>query len=867
MTSSSSTNASSEAAAPAAPTPQGHGSSRRGRARRSRLGANLSRAGVGLCIAVIVAAPLAAGGVHRPTLLWLQAGTLVCLLLFATGIGMQRRDARISAAVLLPLLFLLLPLLQSIPIPFGLRRLLDPNGTNLLADNALVPPTAWPLSLDPPATRAYIGTAAAALVAFVVAVHLASGQSRRYLLIRVVGLTGIAAVVVGISHRIARATEIYGSLRAGGHSLLMGPFVNPNHTAEFLEIAAFACLAAAFQRPTAMNRVGWGLGMVFCAAGAAATLSRGAIVALGTAMLLFVGLRILASRGESPGRQRSTLALGALLLGVVVLAAVAFGSAQVVERFSSESLGENTRLQLWRDSWRVLHAHPLGIGRGTFDRVYPVYRTLHTATTMRFAFVENEPLQWLIDGGWVFLAAVAAGFGVLAWHVARRGRRDAAESALIAGLVAVLVHSGLDFGLETPGVVLPFVVVLGTLLGRMRTPPPQNAKFKWPIAALAGASLVVGMASVAHGSYDDFDRLLKRAARPEVTRDLVLRAQRVHPTDYFYALTYARSEPIKSPMGGPSPRFHALNRALALCPSCDVTHVEVARNLWSLGLRRQALLEWRTAVDIQPRLLAPALGELFAAGAKPEQLASIAAMNSDRMIEVANFLASVSRLDQAVRVLDQAEAAGVSPREVLITRARFALKAGDDPVAASALAKARAQGIRDPRLAVVEAELGLHAKGDEHAADQALAVLDAAATQYPGDLEVARKRMDVVLTYRKWHAAPRAIEGLKLALFQTQGAISEAHVAAARVATQLSRWNQALGEYRIALAQQSWNVSLWMEYGRVAEAAGRPTAAREAYAEASRISPKNPEVMEAIRILEERMNRFRGAASGAARTP
>src|SRR5262245_41599132 len=203
---------------------------------------------------MVVAAPLVAGGVHRPTLLWLFAGAFVAMLLFAIGIGLQRRAARIGAVVLLPLLFVVLPLLQSIPLPLGLRRILDPAGTGLLVDNAVAPPAAWPLSLDPPATRAHIGIAAAALVAFVIAMHLASGQSRRYLLIRAVGLAGVAAVVVGLVHRIVGATEIYGLLKPGGHSLLMGPFVNSNHTAEFLELAAVACLASAFQRPTALNR-------------------------------------------------------------------------------------------------------------------------------------------------------------------------------------------------------------------------------------------------------------------------------------------------------------------------------------------------------------------------------------------------------------------------------------------------------------------------------------------------------------------------------------------------------------------------------------------------------------------------------------
>ena len=180
------------------------------------------------------------------------------------------------------------------------------------------------------------------------------------------------------------------------------------------------------------------------------------------------------------------------------------------------------------------------------------------------------------------------------------------------------------------------------------------------------------------------------------------------------------------------------------------------------------------------------------------------------------------------------------------------MKAGDDRAAASALARARAQGIRDPRLEVVDAQLHLRAN-DERAPDQALTVLDAAAAQYPGSLELQRMRVDLVLTHRKWHASERALEGLKLALFENHLSVAEAHAAAARVAAQMSRWNQALGEYRIAVAEESWNVAMWMEYGRAAESAGRPTTAREAYREAARRAPKSPEVLEAIRLLDERM--------------
>ena len=66
----------------------------------------------------------------------------------------------------------------------------------------------------------------------------------------------------------------------------------------------------------------------------------------------------------------------------------------------------------------------------------------------------------------------------------------------------------------------------------------------------------------------------------------------------------------------------------------------------------------------------------------------------------------------------------------------------------------------------------------------------------------------------------------------------------ARIQARLGRLTAALGEYRVALADQAWHVSLWMEFGRAAENGGRDTVAREAYREAARLSPASPEVSE-----------------------
>ena len=140
--------------------------------------------------------------------------------------------------------------------------------------------------------------------------------------------------------------------------------------------------------------------------------------------------------------------------------------------------------------------------------------------------------------------------------------------------------------------------------------------------------------------------------------------------------------------------------------------------------------------------------------------------------------------------------------------------------------------------------------------DEALRLLDEAATRYPTDVAVARARVELVLAAEKWQAAERAVEGLKRALYHSQGSASEAHVLNARIQARLGRLTAALGEYRVALADQPSSVSLWMEFGRVAENGGRDMVAREAYREASRLSPASPEVSEATRRIDDRARKL-----------
>jgi tetratricopeptide (TPR) repeat protein len=879
VTSSSSTNGSSDAGGAPVPTSRTRGEPRRrsGRRRRNRLSGILIGGGIAACLGVVAGAPLLAGGVHRGSMIALMAVGALGLAVLAGGLAMQGRTLRVGAGVVLPLALLLIPLLQSIPLPMAARGLLDRNGTALLQDDQVRPSASWPLSLDPPKTRVAVGCAALGLMAFLLAYHLASGQSRRHLMLRALGAAALAGVAIGLGHRILGIGRIYGTFTTIARPLLAGPFVNPNHTAEFLELGAFVCLACSFQRPTALNRVGWLIGTLLCAGGAAVTLSRGAVLALGAGVVLFAFLRYFAADATTPGRRHASLAWGGLLLALVLLGGGALGAGQLIDRFKADAVSSDVRLHVWSQGLRVFAAHPFGIGRGAFDRVFPIYRTFHMPFALRFAFVENEPLQLLIDCGWLFFLLLVVAAGVTAWALVRRGRRDRIEAALVAGLFAVAVHNVVDFGFETLGIALPVMAVLGIVLGRLRSPAAEaapssaSARRTWPLVGAAAAGAVFGVVSAASPSYDDFDALLKKKMPVAEERALLTRAEETHPLDYLYALADARLEPLKGAPGTPSPRLHALNRALRLCPSCESVHAEVARNLWRMQLRPQALLEWRTAVEIQPALFPAAMGEIFAQGGKPQELAAVASTSGELTLQLVAFLSGLNRLGDALVVLNQADALGAPRAGIFLARANLEIQSGRFQQAAGTLEAARAAGVNDARMAELSAKLLLATKGAA-GADEALAILDGGATRFPSNVDIQRERIELVTTYQKWNAASRALEGLKQALYQLGGSPAEAHVASARIAVRLGHLSEALGEYRIALADRGDDVTYWIEYAQAAEASGRDDVAREAYLQASRLSPQSREVAAALQGLEARRDRLRlllgeGSAGGAARAP
>ena len=205
----------------------------------------------------------------------------------------------------------------------------------------------------------------------------------------------------------------------------------------------------------------------------------------------------------------------------------------------------------------------------------------------------------------------------------------------------------------------------------------------------------------------------------------------------------------------------------------------------------------------------------------------MATFDPARMIDVANFLCGVSRVTQALVV-------SIRPRP---WGRRNGISSSCAP--SSSFRLARRRRARRPLREPTRSESWTHGwrcwtpsscwrPEAPRGPTRRWRLSDQAATRFPRDIALARARVDLVLKYEKWQAAERSLEGFKQALAVSQVSTAEAHVAAARVFARLSRWTNALGEYRIALADDPSNVSLWIELGHAAGAAGRNTTAREA---------------------------------------
>lgn len=580
------------------------------RTSRFSLGAEAALAGL------IILCPLALGG--APTwVLWPLVG-LAAVAFTLAGVGARRLGHSLHVPLIaVPLVAGAgLCLLQLLPLPSGLLGWVSPEAS-ALRDFALAPlglTSARPVSLDPSATwRALAGSVAYAL-AFVAAVEVCRSRRSRRRLLATLAFTGAALTVIGLLHALLGVTQLFG-LRAFAHAQppLVTPFGNPNHLAGFLGLASTVGLGLTL---TSELR---GRGVLF----AAATLLSGAgvLLSLSRAGILFfvLGQALLAAwtlydRQRTGRAERSPLPKGRAAAALLVLGAtLAVGGyvgweKLVVEAASADSVEElrqSSKVELWPRMLEAARAFPvLGMGRGTFESVFPRYQTEPNPNTLTHP--ENAVLQLGAEfgvPGLVLLAGMVWGF----LRLLRRERLGGEEVAVLAGVAALGLHNLFDFSLELPACAVAAWVALAAVARPEERETPEAPGATWRLAPhralgaaaalvlLGGVGLVAGRHTLA-GAEEELSGLIQARAPLSQVRARALALIDRHPSDYLlYSL--AGSAHAAGGKGSAEDALAFVNRALYLRPVDPDAHLIAARALLALGRRSQGFLEYRLAYE------------------------------------------------------------------------------------------------------------------------------------------------------------------------------------------------------------------------------------------------------------------------------
>lgn len=343
------------------------------------------------------------------------------------------------------------------------------------------------ISVNPHATSRAFWSWVTAIALFVAAAIVARSAVLRYrVLWGVVLLTGVLGGV-GIVQQVAWNGKVLWLRDRPPGSSPLGPFVNPNHYAGFLEMGTLIAIGLAL---ALVARHGERIDRATLRA--ALTDDRWTVprVALATACCVsgVTGILLSHSRGGYLGfgiglvflfAARRTRAIPVALVGAIVLVGLAAGIVSVVGDGSEElervpfavsntDPSAGLRLDTWGSTLRIYADHPVaGTGLGTFEWVFPSYQRAGEWLVWRYA--HNDYVQLLAETGTIGLVLLLWGV----WVFVRRAMLPtlgAAEArprwtsvAVAAATFAMMVNTTFEFNLQIPANAALFATLVGVL--------------------------------------------------------------------------------------------------------------------------------------------------------------------------------------------------------------------------------------------------------------------------------------------------------------------------------------------------------------------------------------------------------------------
>jgi O-antigen ligase len=308
-----------------------------------------------------------------------------------------------------------------------------------------------------------------------------------------------------------------------------GTLIYPNSTAAVLEMLLPMALSyVIIGRLSHVTKILLGYAAVVMLAGIGVTFSRGGWMATAVMLAVFCVVMI---------RQRDYRVQGLALALVLGLAGMEVASRAeiVLERVQHtfpDAKGDDMRLGVWQTGLQMWEDNVWwGVGPGHFNYRYRQYRP--SILQRQPVRVHNEYINVLTDWGLVGGVLVGAVWVVFwsgvfrAWNAVRGARDDFSRKksnklALLTGtalgLLAILVHSVVDFNVHIPAIAMLVVTLMALLSSQLRFATERYwFRARLPLKCLATVVLLAGMVVFVHTgwrvAWEDY--WLRRAAHEE----------------------------------------------------------------------------------------------------------------------------------------------------------------------------------------------------------------------------------------------------------------------------------------------------------------------------------------------------------------
>jgi O-antigen ligase len=394
-------------------------------------------------------------------------------------------------------LFLLLILLQLLPLPPGVLKILSPKTFEirhqlLITNNQLSITT---LSFVPFVTQVNFFKWLTLIGLFLFLLRWKPmGQSDRTMkqLIIVVMVVGVFESLYGMFEFFSGHGQILNLEEEGLVGSVTGTFINRNYFAGYLLMVVPLSIGYLFSREAAQSStsMGWrhrlasldgktlllGFGVIVMIVGLIFSASRMGISSL---LLSFTLITFLF---RDPQREKKFSKTSVLIFGLALLWAAWIGLDTVLSRFITSTEDFGFRWTMWANTFQILKDFPLfGSGLGTFVYIFPMYRSLHVQGLATHA--ENDFLQLASEVGLIGIGLLLILFLFLSYKAISGIRlltpRDSGRYIGIGGLVGILAlmfHSLVERNIQVPSNAFLYTILWAMVLyeSKMAIKPVSN---------------------------------------------------------------------------------------------------------------------------------------------------------------------------------------------------------------------------------------------------------------------------------------------------------------------------------------------------------------------------------------------------------